>query len=97
MSPSVKCLSVRMPRCSFHVDSDRDEPSSMLNATFASLQAVMGSIPFGIDPFNSDLDGMPLLLTIIVIYLHHYLYDIRSTVKESAYLHQSLNSSTVSC
>ena len=35
-------VSVRMPRCSFHADSDRDEPPSMLNATFASLQAVMG-------------------------------------------------------
>ena len=27
---------------------------------YASLQAVMGSIPSGIDPFNSDLAGLPL-------------------------------------
>ena len=60
MSPSVQCISVRVPRCSFHADSDRDEPPSTLNATFASQQAVMGSIHFGIDPFNSDLAGMPL-------------------------------------
>ena len=30
MSPSVQCLSIRMPRCSFHADSNRDEPPSML-------------------------------------------------------------------
>ena len=30
MSPFVQCLSVRMARCSFHADSDRDEPHSML-------------------------------------------------------------------
>ena len=29
---------------------------------FASLQAGMGSIPFGIDPFNSDLSGKALSL-----------------------------------
>ena len=62
MSLSVQCISVRMPRCSFHADSDRDEPPSMLNATFASLQAGMESIPFGIDPFNYDMAGMPLSL-----------------------------------
>ena len=55
-----------MPRFSFHADSDRDEPPSMLNATLASLQAGMGSIPFGIDPFNSDLAGMPLRLLSVV-------------------------------
>ena len=103
------------------------------------MQAGIWSIPFGIDPFNSDLAGMPLsllwlfsvvysvfvimlqffqpflhdltfrnivlsalccfhffLLIIVVIYLHHYLY-IRYTVKESASLHHSLNSTTVSC
>ena len=65
MSPSVQCLSVRMPRCSFQ---------PILTGTnhlpcYASLQAGMGSIPSGIDPFNSDLAGMPLsLLLFSVVY-----------------------------
>ncbi len=66
MSPSVQCLSVRMPRCSFQ---------PILTGTnhlpcYASLQAGMGSIPSGIDPFNSDLAGMPisLLMLFFVVY-----------------------------
>ena len=50
-------------------------------ATFASLQAGMGTIPFGIDPFNSDLAGFPLSLlrlfsvvySVFVIMLQFYL------------------------
>ena len=77
MSPSVQCLSVRMPRCSFH---------PILSGTnhlpcYASLQAGMGSIPSGIDPFNSDLAWMPLSLlmlfsvvySVLVITLQLYL------------------------
>ena len=61
MSPSVQCLSVRMPRCSF---------LPILTGThhlpcYASLQAGMGSIPSGIDPLNSDLAGMPLSLLML--------------------------------
>ena len=61
MSPSVQCLSVRMPRCSFQ---------PILTGTnhlpcYTSLQAGMGSIPSGIDPFNSDLAGMPLSLLML--------------------------------
>ena len=69
MSPSVQavqCLSVRMPRCSFQ---------PILTGTnhlpcYASLQAGMGSIPSGIDLFNSDLAGMPisLLMLFSVVY-----------------------------
>ena len=69
MSPSVQavqCLSVRMPRCSFQ---------PILTGTnhlpcYASLQAGMGSIPSAIDPFNSDLAGMPisLLMLFSVVY-----------------------------
>ena len=113
MSPSVQCLSVSMPRCFFQ---------PILTGTnhvpcYASLQAGMGSIPSGIDPFNSDLAGMPLslltlfsvvysvfvitlqlysiiyqsmttivslflfiilFLSIIVMYLHHYLHQVYS-------------------
>ena len=63
MSPSVQCLSVRMPRCSFQ---------PILTGTnhlpcYASLQAGMGSIPSGIDPFNSDLAGMPLSLFYVIL------------------------------
>ena len=51
-------------------------------ATFASLQAGMGSIAFGINPFNSDLAGMPLRLlrllsvvySVFVIMLPFYFY-----------------------
>ena len=92
-------------------DSDRDEPPSMLCKS-ASRD---GSIPSGIDLFNSDLAGMPLsllcysllyiqyicnnvaivfnylsindnhcvaftfyyiILSIIVMYLHHYLHQV---------------------
>ena len=66
MSPSVRCLSVRMPKCSFQ---------PILTGTnhlpcYASLQAGMGSIPPGIDLFNSDLAGMPisLLMLFSVVY-----------------------------
>ena len=79
MSPSVQCLSVRMPRCSFQ---------PILTGTnhlpcYASLQAGMGSIPSGIDPFNSDLAGMPLMLfsvvhSIFVITLQLYLIIYQS-------------------
>ena len=77
MSPSVQCLSVRMPICSFQ---------TILTGTnhlpcYASLQAGMGSIPSGIDPFNSDLARMPLSLlmsfslvySVFVITLQLYL------------------------
>ena len=61
MCPSVQCLSVRMPRCSFQ---------PILIGTnhlpcYASLQAGMGSILSGIDPFNSDLARMPLSLLML--------------------------------
>ena len=82
MSPSVQCLSVRMPRCSFQ---------PILTVTnhlpcYASLQAGMGSIPSGIDPFNSDLAGMPLTLlmlfsvvySVFVITLQLYLIIYQS-------------------
>ena len=86
MSPSVECISVRMPRCSFQ---------PILTGTnhlpcYASLQAGMGSIPSGIDPFNSDLPGMPLSLlmlfsvvySVFVITLQLYLiiYQSMSTI-----------------
>ena len=82
MSPSVQCISVRMPRCSFQ---------PILTGTnhlpcYASLQAGMGSIPSGIDPFNSDLAGMPLSLlmlfsvvySVFVITLQLYLIIYQS-------------------
>ena len=61
MSPSVQCISVRMPRCSFQ---------PIVTGTnhlrcYASMQAGMGSIPSGIDPFNFDLAGMPLSLLML--------------------------------
>ena len=66
MSASVQCLSVRMPRCSFQ---------PILTGTnhlpfYASLKAGMGSIPSGINLFNSDLAGMPisLLMLFSVVY-----------------------------
>ena len=64
MSPSVQCLSVRMPRCSFQPTGTNHLPC------YASLQAGMGSIPSGIDLFNSDLAGMPisLLMLFSVVY-----------------------------
>ena len=88
MSPSVQCLSVsvRMPRCSFQ---------PILTGTnhlpcYASLQAWMGSIPSGIDLFNSDLAGMPISLlmlfsvvySVFVITLQLYLiiYQSMTTV-----------------
>ena len=56
MSPSVQCLSVRMTRCSFHADSDRDEPHSMLCKS----------------AFNSDLAGLPLsLLSYSLLYIQY--------------------------
>ena len=53
---------------------------------YASLQAGMGSIPSGIDPFNSDLAGMPLSLlmlfsvvySVFVITLQLYLIIFHS-------------------
>ena len=82
MSPSVQCLSVRMPICSFQ---------PILTGTnqlpcYASLQAGMVSIPSGIDPFNSDLAGMPLSLlmlfsvvySVFVITLQLYLIIYQS-------------------
>ncbi len=82
MSPSVQCLSVRMPRCSFQ---------PILTGTnhlpwYASLQAGMGSIPSGIDLFNSDLAGMPISLlmlfsvvySVFVITLQFYLIIYQS-------------------
>ena len=116
MSPSVQCLSVRMPRCSFQpiLTGANHLPC------YASLQAGMGSISSGIDPPNSDLAGMPLSLlmlfsvvysvfvitlqlyliiyqsmttivslllfsilfiSIIVMYLHHYLHQVYSERK----------------
>ena len=85
MSPSVQYLTVRMPRCSFQ---------SILTGTnhlpcYASLQAGMGSIPSGIDPFHSDLTGMPLSLlmvfsvvySVFVITLQLYLIMYQSMTK----------------
>ena len=82
MSPSLQCLSVRMPRCFFQ---------PILTGTnhlpcYASLQAGMGSIPSGIDPFNSDLAGMPLsplmvfsvVYSVFVIALQLYLISYQS-------------------
>ena len=54
MSPSVQCLSVRMPRCSFQADSDRDELPSMLCKSASR------------DRVNSDQAGMPLSLQVIL-------------------------------
>ena len=73
MSPSVQCLSVRMPRCSFQ---------PILTGTnhlpcYASLQAGMGSIPSGIDPFNSDLAGLPLsLLCYSLLYIQYICSNV---------------------
>ena len=82
MSPSVQCLSVGMPRCSF-------QPilTGMNHLPYyANLQAWMVSIPSGIDPFNSDLTGMPLSLlmlfsvvySVFVITLQLYLIIYQS-------------------
>ena len=81
-SPSVQYLSVRMPRCSFQL---------ILTGTnhlpcYASLQAGMGSIPSGIDPFNFDMAGMSLSLlmlfsvvySVFVITLQLYLIIYQS-------------------
>ena len=73
MSPSVQCLSVRMPRCSFQ---------PILTGTnhlpcYASLQAGMGSIPSGIDLFNSDLAGVPLsLLCYSLLYIQYICNNV---------------------
>ena len=48
-------------------DSDRDEPPSMLCKS-ASRD---GSIPSGIDLFNSDLAGMPLSILFSLVYSVH--------------------------
>ena len=86
MSPSVQCLSVRMPRCSFQ---------PILTGTnhipcYASLQAEMGSIPSGIDLFNSDLAGMPISLLmlfsvvlfslVITLQLYLIIYQSMTTI-----------------
>ena len=73
MSPSVQCLSVRMSRCSFQ---------PILTGTnhlpcYASLQAGMGSIPSGIDPFNSDQAGLPpSLLCYSLLYIHYICSNV---------------------
>ena len=55
-------------------DSDRDEPPSML---CKSVQAGMGSIPSGIDPFNSDLAGLPLsLLCYSLLYIQYICSNV---------------------
>ena len=67
MSPSVQCLSVRMPRCSFQ---------PILTGTnhlpcYASLQAGM------VDLFNSDLAGMPLsLLCYSLLYIQYICNNV---------------------
>ena len=75
MSPSVQCLSVRMPRCSFQ---------PILTGTnhlpcYACLQAGMNfrSIPSGIDLFNSDLAGMPLsILCYSLLYIQYICNNV---------------------
>ena len=73
MSPSVQCLSVRMPICSFQ---------PILTGTnhlpcYASVQAGMVSIPSGIDLFNSDLAGMPLsLLCFSLLYIQYICNNV---------------------
>ena len=62
------------------MDSDRDEPPSML-CNICKSASRDGIIPFGIDPFNSDLAGFPLSLlrlfsvvySVFVIMLQFYL------------------------
>ena len=54
-------------------DSDRDEPPSMLCKS-ASRD---GSIPSGIDLFNSDLAGMPLsLLCYSLLYIQYICNNV---------------------
>ena len=66
MSPSVQCLSVRMPRCSFQ---------PILTGTnhlpcYASLQAGMGQ-------FLLDLAGMPLsLLCYSLLYIQYICNNV---------------------
>ena len=81
-------------------DSDRDEPTSMLCKS-ASRD---GSIPSGIDPFNSDLAGMPLSLlmlfsvvySVFVITLQLYLIIYQSmTTIVSLFLFIILFSSSI--
>ena len=86
MSPSVQCLSVSMPRCSLHADSDRGEPPTMLNATCASLQAGMESIHIGIDPLNSDLAGMPLSLLRLFSCINYSVFVIMLQFFDSFYM-----------
>ena len=44
---------------------------------YASLQAGMGSIPCGIDPFNSDLAGLPLsLLCYSLLYIQYICNNV---------------------
>ena len=70
---------------------------------YASRQAGMGSIPFGSDPFNSDLAGCHLAFKLfsvvnsvfVITFITYYV--IRYTVKESALHCQSLNSTIVMC
>ncbi len=67
MSPSVRCLSVRMPICSFQ---------PILTGTnhfpcYASVQAGIGSIPSGIDPL------MPLsLLCYSLLYIQYICSNV---------------------
>ena len=74
MSPSVQCLSVRMPRCSFQpILTGTNQPPSMLCKS-ASRD---GSIPSGIDLFNSDLAGMPLsLLCYSLLYIQYICNNV---------------------
>ena len=84
MSPSVQRLPVRMSRCSFHADSDRDESPSM--SCKSAIRDGMGSILFGIDPLNSCLAGMPHRLlrlyyvaySVFVIMLQFYILTYQS-------------------
>ena len=75
MSPSVQCLSVRMPRCSFQ---------PILTGTnhlpcYASLQAGMGQFLLELiySDFNSDLAGMPLsLLRYSLLYIQYICNNV---------------------
>ena len=70
MSPSVQCLYAKM---FLSADSDRDEPPSMLCKSASG----MGSIPSGIDPFNSDLAGLPLsLLCYSLLYIQYICSNV---------------------
>ena len=75
MCQSVQCLPVRMPRCFFQ--------PILTGTNHLPCYASLGSIPSGIDPFNSDLAGMPLTLlyvvySVFVITLQLYLIMYQS-------------------